>query len=174
VPIVDADGVLAGVLTDRDLCMAVYTQGRTLSEIPVAAVMSQKLATCNPDDPLAAAEKTMQASQVHRLPVVDARGALVGVLAMSDLVRTAQARPAALDGQKVLATFAAIVAPRRAVAAAVAVPTPAAAPRARTAVVAEERAANAAAAAADKPAAKRSTRAAAKPAAAARGKKKKA
>lgn len=113
VPVVDASNVVVGVLTDRDLCMATYTQGRPLDGLPVAAVMARTVRTCRPDDSLATAMATMQQQQVRRLPVVDARGVLVGVLSTNDLVRAAQTRPAALDAGSVVKLLAAIGAPRR-------------------------------------------------------------
>lgn len=114
VPVVDGNQGLVGVVTDRDLCMASYTQGRPLAEISATAVMARAVRTCKPDDALAAVLATMQQVQVHRLPVVDARGVVVGMLAISDLVRLAQSRPLAIDASGVLKTLAAIVAPRRA------------------------------------------------------------
>lgn len=124
VPVVDGNGTLVGVVTDRDLCMASYTQGRALGELPVLAAMARAVRTCRADDPVAAAMSTMQEIRVHRLPVVDARGSVVGVLAMNDLVRAAVAAPQALDPRQVLLAKATIGAPRRPVARA----TPAAAP----------------------------------------------
>jgi CBS domain-containing protein len=112
VPVVDAANVLVGVVTDRDLCMAVYTQGRSLGEIPVAVVMSRHLTTCRADDALSKVLEHMQRAQVHRLPVVDDRGALLGVLACNDLIRAAAAGRAGVDAKAVLATLAAIGAPR--------------------------------------------------------------
>lgn len=112
-PVVDAAGVLVGVVTDRDLCMASYTQGRSLGEIPLTSVMVRSVRSCRADEPLAAAMAAMQQAQVHRLPVVDARNLLVGVLSTNDLVRTAHARPAALDAGTVLKCLATIGAPRR-------------------------------------------------------------
>lgn len=112
-PVVDSSNVLVGVLTDRDLCMATYTQGRPLAEIPVTAVMVRMLRTIKPDDSLAAAMAVLQQAQVHRLPVVDARGVLVGLLAVNDLVRLAAARPSALDAAAVVKCLAAIGASRR-------------------------------------------------------------
>lgn len=116
VPVVDGNQAIVGVVTDRDLCMASYTQGRALGEIPVTAVMARHVRTCKPDEPLAAAMALMQQHQVHRLPVVDARGVVVGMLTVNDLVRLGQARPAALDAASVLKTLAAITAPRRSAA----------------------------------------------------------
>ena len=122
VPVVDGANVLVGVVTDRDLCMASYTQGKPLAEIAVTAVMARAVRSCKPDDALAAAMAAMQQAQVHRLPVVDARGLLVGMLSVNDLIRLAQARPAALDAGAVLKTLAAIGAPRQAAATVMAPP----------------------------------------------------
>jgi CBS domain-containing protein len=144
-PVVDAAGALVGVVTDRDLCMASYTQGRSLGEIPVTAVMMRTLRTCRPDDTLAAAMTTMQQAQVHRLPVVDARHLLVGMLSTNDLVRAAHARPAALDAGAVVKCLATIGAPRHAESSAPArASRPAAAPAVATAVAPAPRAAAAA------------------------------
>lgn len=116
-PVVDSSNVLVGVVTDRDLCMATYTQGRLLAEIPVTAVMARMLRTCRAEDSLAVALQTLQQAQLHRLPVVDARGVLVGMLSCNDLVRLAAARPTVLDPKQVVGALAAIGALRNAVAA---------------------------------------------------------
>ncbi len=128
VPVVDGNQAIVGVVTDRDLCMASYTQGKALAEIPVTAAMARVVRTCKPDDTIAGVLATMQQHQVHRLPVVDARGVVVGVVAMNDLIRLAQARPAAVDGALVLKTLAAIGASRRAAKPAVAAAAVPAAP----------------------------------------------
>jgi CBS-domain-containing membrane protein len=81
---------LVGMITDRDICMAAYTQGRTLQEIPVASAMSQQIYSCRPTDSLAVALKVMQTNQVHRLPVVDQDERIVGVLSLADIAREAR------------------------------------------------------------------------------------
>jgi len=123
-PVVDAAGQLVGVLTDRDLCMAAYTQGRPLAEIPVGAAMARSVRACRPEDTLATVLQTMAQIQVHRLPVIDARGVVVGVVSLSDLLRTAVARPAALDASAVLRTLAVVTAPRQQAAGAAVAETP--------------------------------------------------
>lgn len=125
-PVVDAQGLLVGVVTDRDACMASYTQGRPLAEIPVTTAMSKVLRTCRAEDPVASVLQSMQQGQVHRLPVVDAKNLLVGIVSTTDLVRAAAARPAVVDAGAVVRTLAAIAAPRSAAAAKppVAAPTP--------------------------------------------------
>ena len=124
VPVVDATNVLVGVVTDRDLCMASYTQGRPLDEIAVAGPMARQLRTCRPDDSITTVLSLMQQAQVHRLPVVDARGVLLGIVAINDIVRAAHNRPAAIDAASVVKTLALIGAPRRAAVPTAKAPAP--------------------------------------------------
>lgn len=118
VPVVDERGHAVGVVTDRDLCMAAYTQGRALSGIRVDAVMSRLLVACSPDDPLSHAEKLMRDYQVRRLLVIDAFGKLVGMISQNDLVREASHESSARRGDRelsehdVMNTLAAIGAQR--------------------------------------------------------------
>jgi CBS domain-containing protein len=65
------------MLTDRDVCMAAYTQGRALRDIAVASAMSQHLCTCRSTDAVSVALKVMETNQVRRLPVLDADDALI-------------------------------------------------------------------------------------------------
>lgn len=131
-PVVDGTGVLIGVLTDRDLCMAAYTQGKALFELPVTAAMARSVRTVRAEDTVQAVLAVMQQAQVHRAPVVDARGMLVGIVSTNDLVRAAANRPAAIDANLVIKALATIGAPRAlavpatATASAVAAPKPAA------------------------------------------------
>ena len=124
VPVVNAANVLVGVVTDRDLCMASYTQGRPLNEIAVLGPMARQLRTCRPDDSIATVLSAMQQAQVHRLPVVDGRGMLLGIVSINDVVRAAHKRPAAIDAASVVKTLALIGAPRRAAVPAARVPAP--------------------------------------------------
>jgi CBS domain-containing protein len=51
--------------------------------------MSKAVATCKPADSIEAAEHTMTAHRVRRLPVVDAQNRLVGILSLNDIAREA-------------------------------------------------------------------------------------
>jgi CBS-domain-containing membrane protein len=93
VPVLDDKGALVGMITDRDICMAAYTQGRRLDEIAVGAVMSQNVQTCSPTDTLETAAASMKRHQLRRLPVVSARRELVGIISLPDLSRAAEAEP---------------------------------------------------------------------------------
>jgi CBS domain-containing protein len=92
VPVLDQEGSVVAMLTDRDLCMAAMTQGKALSEIRVSSAMSRSLWACRPDDDLSQAEALMRTRKVRRLPVVDAEGRLLGILSLSDLARASMAR----------------------------------------------------------------------------------
>jgi CBS domain-containing protein len=90
VPVVDGGGRVVGVLTDRDLCMAVHFQNKPLTEIPVTGVMAQQVCTCVADDDVVDAERVMAERQIHRLPVVNEQGSLVGILSLADVARQAR------------------------------------------------------------------------------------
>jgi CBS domain-containing protein len=89
VPVVDADGKLCGMLTDRDVCMAAYTKGLPLFAIAVSDVMSKHPHSCRVDDTLARAISLMASAQVRRLPIVDGGGRPVGIVSLADIVRSA-------------------------------------------------------------------------------------
>jgi CBS domain-containing protein len=84
-PVVDGEDRVGAVITDRDICMGTYTRGRPLAELRVADSMSRRLVTCTPDDDVASAVRLMVQHQLHRLPVVDAKGNACGVLSLNDL-----------------------------------------------------------------------------------------
>jgi CBS domain-containing protein len=114
-PVLGVKGHLVGVVTDRDICMSGYTQGRPLTEIPVSVAMSRELHTCREDDALIEAEEIMRAKQVRRLPVLGAHGGLVGMISLSDLVRALEPsgrRRQQLSAEEVSATLAAVCEPR--------------------------------------------------------------
>jgi CBS domain-containing protein len=78
-----------GIVTDRDVCMASWTQGLPLREIPVSRIMSRSIITCSPGDDLERAHARLRGHQVHRLPVVDESERIVGVISLNDLARHA-------------------------------------------------------------------------------------
>ncbi len=108
-PVVNADGVLIGMITDRDLCMAAYTSGRSLQSIFVGDAMAKTVLTCLPSDEIADAEKVMGRAQVRRLPVVDGHSRPIGLVSMNDIAHASAGRRSAIEA---LSTLAAICAPR--------------------------------------------------------------
>jgi len=120
---VTADAVsrkVIGIVTDRDICLASYRTGKPLSELRVRDAMATPVRTCAADASAAEAEYVMRDAQVRRLPVVDERGALVGIVSLADLAREAEherrlSNPP-LSRIEIGATLAAICAPRPRVA----------------------------------------------------------
>lgn len=91
-PVVNDEGRVAGMLTDRDICVAVATRGRSADRIAVRQVArNQVLHTCLADDEASVALQAMQAHKVRRLPVVDAEGHLRGIVSLNDIVTHAGA-----------------------------------------------------------------------------------
>ena len=84
-PVVTDEGKIAGMITDRDICMAAFTQSRRIDEILANSAMSQHIVTVRPEQSVAEVEELMSRHQVRRLPVVDGDGKPVGVISLSDL-----------------------------------------------------------------------------------------
>lgn len=93
IPIVNAANKVVGMITDRDICLALGPRPLPAAEIPVTEVMSRRVYACGPSEEIPAALRTMKNKRVRRLPVID-NGRLVGILSMDDVVRHAEARKA--------------------------------------------------------------------------------
>lgn len=88
-PVKAVDDKVIGVITDRDICIALGTRSRLAGDITVGEVMTGKLSSCLPDEEIHVALQTMKEGRVRRLPVIAKDGSLVGVISMDDiLVRT--------------------------------------------------------------------------------------
>jgi CBS domain-containing protein len=118
-PVKDEGGRVVAMLTDRDICMAAWTQGRTLHELPVSSAMSREVHKLAPEDSLQRAHRLMQEQQVRRLPVVDENGLLVGLVSLNDIVVEVARDPArrsrgpATELEGVALTLAAVCRPRQ-------------------------------------------------------------
>jgi len=85
IAVVRDEGELAGMITDRDICMAAYTQGRPIDEILVNAVMAAHPISVHPDQALDEIERLMAEHQVRRIPVIDSDGKPVGMVSLHDV-----------------------------------------------------------------------------------------
>lgn len=87
VPVVEDQDAkrLVGIVTDRDLALGVVAEGKDPMTTTVDTVMRRVLATCTAEDDTDYAAKLMEEHQVRRIPVVDADGAIVGIIAQADL-----------------------------------------------------------------------------------------
>jgi CBS domain-containing protein len=73
----------------RDICMCAFFQHRPLSDLRVSEAMSKQVKACKASDAPSIAEKIMSDGRIRRLPVVDERDALVGMISLADLAREA-------------------------------------------------------------------------------------
>lgn len=89
-PVVDSEEKFVGMITDRDICMAVATQPRLAADILVSEIISGAAFVCHPGDDIQVALNTMQKEQVRRLPIVNDEGKLQGILSTNDLVLHAE------------------------------------------------------------------------------------
>jgi CBS domain-containing protein len=116
-PVLDGEGKLIGMVTDRDVCMAALMEGRALHEIKVSRAMSKEVHGCAPSDSLIAAEEQMRSRQVRRLPVVNAEGHLVGMVSLNDLAREAERnvgrKGRAVSAEEIAVTLAAVTRARQ-------------------------------------------------------------
>ena len=89
-PVVDAGKKVCGVITDRDICVALGTRNQTAGQVRVEEVVQRKVYACDPEDDIHIALQTMREGHVRRLPVVDFNGNLSGVVSMDDLLLRAE------------------------------------------------------------------------------------
>lgn len=82
IPIVDDNGILIGIVTNRDLRFE-KNDGRPIMEV----MTSEHLVTANEGISMADAEEVLQAHKIEKLPVVDANNKLVGLITFRDITR---------------------------------------------------------------------------------------
>lgn len=85
-PVVDGDGRVAGVLTDRDLVLRLLA-GDAGPDARACDVMTGGPVVCRPDDDLRTAEERMLAARISRVVVVDGRRRPVGIISLSDVAQ---------------------------------------------------------------------------------------
>lgn len=90
-PIVTADNRVEGVVTDRDICLALTTRDQKPSAIEAREVMSGEVYSCIEEEEVWEALHTMRIFGVRRLVVLDGQGCLQGILSFDDIVLEAKA-----------------------------------------------------------------------------------
>jgi len=90
VAVIDDGSKVIGIITDRDICMAVALQHKSAGEIQVQEVMSRHLFTCQPESDIMNALKTMSFQKVRRLPVTNDSGEIEGIISIEDLIARAE------------------------------------------------------------------------------------
>ncbi|HET7221454.1 MAG TPA: CBS domain-containing protein [Vicinamibacterales bacterium] len=105
-PVVD-EGELVGVVTDRDMYIALATRDERAAHLRVGAVASKPAISCAPEDDVSDALAAMRHARVRRLPVVGFGNTVLGVLSMNDILRAA-GTDAGVRAEEVIKTLQAI------------------------------------------------------------------
>ena len=85
-PVTDHDDKLIGIVTDRDICIAMGTRNRLPGDLAVGEIAITSVFTCRPDDEIHEALSTMAERHVRRLPVINEARVPQGILSMDDIV----------------------------------------------------------------------------------------
>jgi len=89
VPVVDPQGAVVGMITDRDVCIAAYKQGRPLVDLDVKDCMSKNVISVHPNDDVKHVQELMEVNQIRRIPVIGDDGILSGIISLADLAQIA-------------------------------------------------------------------------------------
>jgi CBS domain-containing protein len=85
-PVIDDDGRVIGMITDRDICIAAATRHRDIAEVTVGEVTTGEVQTCTPGTNLRDALRLFAETRVRRLPVVSEDNKLQGILSIKDVL----------------------------------------------------------------------------------------
>jgi CBS domain-containing protein len=85
IPVLDDQGRLCGLITDRDIVIRGVAKGKDLTKTTCEELMSNELTCCGPDTDIHKAADIMADHQIRRLPVVDEQKRLIGICAIGDL-----------------------------------------------------------------------------------------
>ena len=84
VVVVDDNGELSGILTDRDIVVRVVAEARDPRATRIGDIASHELTAVSPDDPVERAVQLMRERAIRRLPAVE-RNKVVGIVSIGDL-----------------------------------------------------------------------------------------
>lgn len=107
-PIVGSSGRVTGIITDRDICIALGTKNLKASDVLAREVSSPGCVICSPDNDVRDALRTMATQEVSRLPVVDEAGQLVGILSIDDIIFRAGGGHSGLSDREIIDTMRAM------------------------------------------------------------------
>ena len=107
-PILDGSGRVMGIITDRDICIALGTKNIRASDVLAREVSSPGCVSCSPDNDVRDALRTMATQEVSRLPVVDEAGQLVGILSIDDIIFRAGGGHSCLSDREIIDTMRAM------------------------------------------------------------------
>ncbi|MHB0977474.1 MAG: CBS domain-containing protein [Candidatus Aquicultorales bacterium] len=95
-PVLNADGSLAGILTDRDIVVRACAKGMAAADTNVSQIMTKNPATCTPSETIQDVAERMAEMRIRRLPVVE-NNQLVGFCAVADLAMALRNQPQVVE-----------------------------------------------------------------------------
>jgi CBS domain-containing protein len=87
IAVINDEGKLTGIVTDRDICMTAASNARVLDDILVNVAMSTNVLSARPTDKIGEIEELMASHRIRRLPVIDRDGKPIGLISLDDLAR---------------------------------------------------------------------------------------
>jgi CBS domain-containing protein len=87
VPVIDDDGFLVAMVSDRSALLCAYTQQKPLAQIAVTSAAPRTFRVARAGESLDVALERMRKHDERCLPVVDAAGRLIGILSITDIIR---------------------------------------------------------------------------------------
>jgi acetoin utilization protein AcuB len=86
-PVINKDKIVVGFITDRDIALTLARkQEKSVAQMEVSKAMSLKVHTVKAEDDVSTALRQMRTYQVGRVPVVDGKGKLKGIVSMHNLI----------------------------------------------------------------------------------------
>lgn len=85
-PVVDTQGRLIGIITDRDICLTFAETNRNAINIAVHEVMTEEVYSARADDDVHTVLATMRRYRIRRVPVCDESVRLKGIVSIEDVV----------------------------------------------------------------------------------------
>jgi len=89
IPVVNGSGQLVGMITDRDITVRLVASGYDVNHALVSDCMTEEAFACHVNETVRDCMSVMSRHQIRRLPIVDDRDRVVGIVSQADLARRA-------------------------------------------------------------------------------------
>ncbi len=87
IPVCDDQKCVVGIITDRDILLRSVACDKNTKNTCVSDIMTTNVCTCDENQDICDAESKMSENQIRRLPVVNEKGNIIGILTMGDLAK---------------------------------------------------------------------------------------
>ncbi len=74
-----------GMISDRSIVTRVLAKGEDPRQVPIKSVMTRNIITCNENEDIESAAKQFGKNRIRRMPVVNDRSELVGIVSVADV-----------------------------------------------------------------------------------------